>query len=402
MKKWSFAVVLLMTAIFFTACSNSAPEIILSNDARHLDRDWQTETLARAQPIGQPPEHIEMRYISSTQGCLTFQLINHSDEIWHYHAPFRLDVLLGSRWYSIHKVTEWLFHHFEYSLRPRRDKTVTVSFSGWLGIMPPGTYRFVRQDMYIIFEITPDTLMRCATFIDMVALYMYDGEKTEVMSVFGAANVRPVIEALNSIDAQRVTHWTHDYLTMPIFGLSARRTCQYAIYALWSNGYWITDRGTVYRVDIDFDYLMASHSWGMRHGEPRVINGFALPLQDFLNRDANGWRREFLPLARPLEPMEGIEVALASHADREITLSVTNRNDHSVSLIEIVRIHVLLDNNWYYVPTITGGMVFMGGLPSIRITNHATISSNYAIWYGNLFGGTYRFVFYGHYIIFEV
>ena len=178
--------------------------------------------------------------------------------------------------------------------------------------------------------------------------YSFDGETTLSRTVFQDPEFRQgIIDELLSAPAARATGWTLDDITLPIFGIRMGTTCGHGMQAAWSNGFWITQTGDVYRFDFDFEAFIERQPWEIH----RNTNFAWFPNAMTLTQDINGWRDTFLTPAAELNPPAGIEMTLVSNTDESVTFTLTNNNIIYWMYGLHFRVDALLSGVWYYIPT---------------------------------------------------
>ena len=229
--------------------------------------------------------------------------------------------------------------------------------------------------------------------------YAFDGETVLSKIVFQSASHRQdIIDELLSVPAARVTGWTLDHITLPIYGIEMGTTCGHGMRAAWSNGFWITQTGDVYRFDFDFEGFIERQLWEIPRND---INFAWFPNAVHLTRDAEGWRDTLLTPAAELNPPDGIEMAFVSNTNENVTFALTNNNDVYWFYGMHFRVDVLLDGIWYDIPTTPANWGFV----DIGLTLNAgqTETKTYGLdMYGDLPPGTYRLVKHDMYVVFEI
>ena len=229
--------------------------------------------------------------------------------------------------------------------------------------------------------------------------YIYDGETVLSKIIFQSASHRQsIIDELSNIPAERVTGWTPDDITLPIYGIDMGTACGFGIKAAWSNGFWITQTGDVYLFDFDFEAFIGRQQWE----NPRNDISFAwFPNAIFLARVEEGWCETLLTPAAELNPPEGIEIALVSNTNEYVRLELTNNNDDYWLFGVHFRVDVLLGGGWYNIPTAPGGWVFVD-IGLILEAGQTRVRTYSLDMYGELPPGTYRLVVHDMYVVFEV
>ena len=221
----------------------------------------------------------------------------------------------------------------------------------------------------------------------------------ELLSIPGASHMQGIIDELLSVPAARVTGWTLDDITLPIYGIEMGTTCGHSIRAAWSNGFWITQTGDVYRFDFDFEAFIERQRWVYLGKD---INFARFPNAFNLTRDAEGWRNTLLtPAAELNPPPEGIEMAFVSNTNENVKVTLTNNNDVYWLYGLIFRVDVLLNGVWYNIPTTPANWGF--SLIGLILEAGQTETRTYSLdMYGDLPPGTYRLVVHDMYVVFEI
>ena len=232
------------------------------------------------------------------------------------------------------------------------------------------------------------------------SFYVFDGETVLSKAIFqSAAHRQGIIDELLSAPAARVTGWTLDDITLPIYGILMSTNCGHGIRAAWSNGFWITQTGDVYRFDFDFEAFIERQIWD----SPRSgINFEWLPNAFHLSRDEEGWQNTFLtPAAELGHPPEGIEMDFVSNTSENVSVTLTNNNDVYWMYGVSFRVDVRLNDVWYIIPKRPANWMFvhMGIILEAGQTETKTYSLHI---YGELPPGTYRLVAHDMYVIFEI
>lgn len=168
--------------------------------------------------------------------------------------------------------------------------------------------------------------------------------------------------------------------------------------AAWSNGYWITQAGDVYRFDFDFEAFIGRQ----RRESPRNDIRFAwFPNAVNLTRDQDGWRDTLLMPAAELDPPEGIEMAFVSNTNENVTFTLTNNNDTEWMYGVGFRLDALINGIWYDIPTTPANHMFVA--IGLILEAKQTETKTYALdMYGELPPGTYRLIKHDMYVIFEI
>ena len=264
-----------------------------------------------------------------------------------------------------------------------------------------GTY--LNGDEHVFAYETPavpNELTDNATLDSTFSLFVYDGETTIHRVIFDWTIRRRAFDELRNVPAVRVTDWTLDDITLPIYGISMTTRYRRSEYAAWSNGFWITHAGDVYRFDFDFESFIERRQWHPRYTRFKGFLDF--PNAFNLTRDSEGWRTTLLTPRAELNPPEGIEMAFVSNTNENVTFTLTNNNDAYWSYGMGFWIDALLDGVWYPIPTAPGRGLEILGI-AFHIKAGQTETSTYDLnAFGDLPPGTYRLVKYGMYVVFEI
>jgi len=229
--------------------------------------------------------------------------------------------------------------------------------------------------------------------------FTFNGETVYSRLVFQTTEHRQgIIDMLQDEPAARVTGWTLDDITMPIYGIRMGTNCGTGIWAAWSNGFWITQTGDIYRFDFDFGEFVNTQRWD-RLDKINDFTGF--PNAVFLTRDDDGWRDTLLTPSVELIPPEGVEMALVSNTYENVTFTLTNNHNARWLYGLHFRVNVLLNDVWYYVPATPGNW----GVHDIGLTlgvGQTVTKTHSLMMYGELPPGTYRIVKHDMYVVFQV
>ena len=234
-----------------------------------------------------------------------------------------------------------------------------------------------------------------------IEIQVFDGETVTSKFVFQSAAYRQgMIDDLISAPAARVTGWTLDDITLPIYGMRMATINGPSLWVAWSNGFWITQTGDVYRFDFDFEAFSEQHPWeGVGAHRSRAFSWF--PNAVFLTRDAEGWRNTFLTPAAALNPPDDIQMSLDSNTDENVTFTLTNNRDTTWHFGVHHRFDVLLDDIWYHVPPVPGDWMFIH--IGLMLGAGQSVAYTYG-WdmHGDLPPGTYRLVKFDMYVVFVI
>ena len=226
-----------------------------------------------------------------------------------------------------------------------------------------------------------------------ITLYRFNGTTIYCADIFDSELTQQVIDELSSVKATEVSNWSLNDTTLPVFGISMGTTSGNLISAAWSNGYWITQSGDVYKFNFDFNKLLQDHDWESR-AVFQSISSF--PNAHLFTRDENGWNSTFLTAAREPDPPEGISMILNSWDEDQVSVYISNNTDAEWMYGQHYSLHVLIDDDWYDVPLIPGGGAFTDIGLIVPANDVQTQIYNLFYTYGDdLPAGTYRLVAYG-------
>lgn len=111
---------------------------------------WNTAFLTEAEELV-PPSGIVLEAVVGTDR-VEAEFTNLSDTEWGYGCDFGLQVLLADRWYHVPAERNLCFESILYTLPAGQSAQQSYSLEPY-GMLPPGTYRFVSQQMFAEFEV---------------------------------------------------------------------------------------------------------------------------------------------------------------------------------------------------------------------------------------------------------
>ncbi len=224
-----------------------------------------------------------------------------------------------------------------------------------------------------------------------LALYHYNGERASCSYIYDSNTTKSILNELDSVKATEVENWSLNDITQPIYGLWITATDGSGIFTAWSNGYWISQVGKVYRFDFSFADLEKKYPWS----DKQEFFPFAdFPCARFLTQDESGWNSMLLTPAAELEPPDGVTMTLESWDQDTVKVNITNNRGTDWMYGEHYSLQLLLDGVWYEIPAMPGhwgfndiGLIVQAGEKKNK-TYHLTM-------YGELPSGTYRIAAYG-------
>lgn len=234
-----------------------------------------------------------------------------------------------------------------------------------------------------------NTLMKKASpDTSALALFVYDGETATRAFIFDSAVEKKILNDLASVPAKEAADWTPEKITLPIYGLEICGTDGWFINAAWSNGYWITQDGTAYRFDYDFEALTENYEWRSKDSWPSIS---IMPCAYYLTKTSDGWNTAILSPATDISIPEYVSAELVSHIGNNVTIALTNSAAEEWCYGEYYYLDVLLDETWYSVPTAPGNWAFtdIGIILPAGKTQEKTYNLT---MYGVLPAGQYRLV----------
>lgn len=221
-----------------------------------------------------------------------------------------------------------------------------------------------------------------------LALYVYDGETTSRGFIFDSAVENKILDDLASVAAKEAPDWSPEQITLPIYGLDICDTEGWMINVAWSNGYWITQDGTAYHFDYDFEALEDDYDWTSKDTWPSIS---IMPCAYYLTKDHSGWNASILSPTREFSAPENIAAELISQTGEKVTIALTNAGTEEWCYGEYYYLDVLLDGTWYSVPTAPGNWAFTD--IGIILPAGKTQNETYDLtMYGDLPAGQYRLV----------
>ena len=266
-------------------------------------------------------------------------------------------------------------------MRKKRSMIITVFFSVMLIIGMTSCGKTLSNGL--MEGASPNT--------SALALYYYDGEKVSCSYIYDSNITKNILNELDAVKATEVENWSLEDITQPIYGLWIAAADGSGIFAAWSNGYWISQDGTVYRFDFNFADLEKKYTWS----DKQDFFSFAdFPCARFLTQDESGWNAKLLTPAAELEPPDGVTMTVESWDKDTVKVNIENHRGTDWMYGEHYSLQLLLDGVWYEIPA----MPEHWGFNDIGLAVQAGESQNkiyHLTMYGELPAGTYRIVVYG-------
>ena len=224
-----------------------------------------------------------------------------------------------------------------------------------------------------------------------LAVYYYNGEKVSCYYIYDSDITKNILNELDAVKATEVENWSLKNITQPIYGLWITATDGSDIYAAWSNGYWISRTGTVYRFDFSFEDLEKKY---LLSDKQEFLSFTHFPCARFLTQDESGWNSMLLTPAEELEPPDGVVMTLESWDQDTVKVNIANNKDSEWMYGEHYNLQLLLDGVWYEVPPMPGQWAFNDIGLIVRADERQNKTYDLTM-YGELLPGTYRIVAYG-------
>ena len=205
--------------------------------------------------------------------------------------------------------------------------------------------------------VTGNTLMANASpGTSALSFFVYDGENSKLWYLFNNSQENEILRAISAVPAEKAENWSPELFTAPAYGFEISDTDGWALEAVWSNGYWITQDGEVYRFDYDFGTFSDKYDWS----DERVFSAAdMLPCAHIICRDGDKWYADRLsPVYIDEEVPDYISAELVGQTEDKITVKYTNSGSEEWMYGMFFSVDVLLDGEWYSVPTITGHWAF--------------------------------------------
>lgn len=248
----------------------------------------------------------------------------------------------------------------------------------------------VPKSNTLVSNASPDT--------SALALYVYDGKKVTRGFLFDAATEKTILASISAADVKKADNWTLDKVMFPVYALEIGGRDGQDLQAVWSNGYWIAQDGSVYEFDYDFGALAKGYSWT---DKDEWASASVLPCARYLCQDGAGWNKKMLSPAAKLSAPDNITAELAGQTADSLTIKLANHGTEEWAYGEPFTVQVLLDGIWYDVPAVPGAWAF-NSLATLLPAGKTQEKTYQLLMYGNLPAGNYRLVTEGMAVLFEV
>lgn len=220
-----------------------------------------------------------------------------------------------------------------------------------------------------------------------LALYTCDGQTVTRQFLFETEKIRDGV--LKDFRRAKAEPAEVDVTTLqpPYYGLEIGSTEEGSTCGLWADGYFLTGSGAAYRLDYDFERLLADYNWE----EPDTFQSLAvMPCASSVARTENSWNRNFLTAAQEPQQPEGITLELLEQGEHSLIVRFTNGTQEEWDYGYAFCLQVNLDGQWYEIPAerelsfIEVAVILPAGVETTETYDFSA--------YGALLAGTYRLV----------
>ena len=374
--------------------------------------EWVAESLVPADiPMNTKP--VNLFVTAQDENSVTVRLYKEPAgdfEPLEFSNAFHVEVFVDGKWYIVPtKDMDFAFPLTPNVLPYHESMDITYNFYMY-DPFPEGRYRVVNGDEFW-FEftagetITPQNDLAKDIVRNVYISYFEDGR---VISAYVGRN-RDIAEILNIISAnpaERAEDWSGRMVTSPIFGISATDVPGWAAEGVWSNGYWITQTGEAYRLDLDMDLLKKIIVQCTEKSVSEDVVPIAWqPCGTYLCRDENGWIAEYMVPAYDFyysaEFTENVTARIAEKTENSVTLEYTNNGEKEWMYGKHYNLDVQLDGEWYDVPEQPGNWGFTD-IGYILPAGETRLETYDFLMYGDLPAGRYRITSNGFAIEFDI
>lgn len=385
MKKL-FWIVMAICAVMLTGCekgadsvseSTSAAETAAANEGnaseavspRDENGEWIAESLVPAD-VPTITKNVNLFVTAQDENSVTVRLYKEPAgdfEPLEFGNAFHVEVFVDSKWYIVPtKDMDFAFPATLNVVPYDESRDITYNFFMY-DPFPEGRYRVVNGDEFF-FEftagetITPQNDLAKDIVRNVYISYFEDGR---VIKAYVGRNkdIAEILSIVSANPAEKAEDWSGRMVTSPMFGISATDVPGWAAEGVWSNGYWITQTGEAYRLDLDMNLLkkIIVQCEGKSFSEDVPIAW--LPCGTYLCRDENGWIAEYMALANDsyysAEFTENVTAEITEQTENSVTVRYTNNGEKNWQYGEHFYLDVLLDGEWYDVPEQPGNWCFI-------------------------------------------
>lgn len=329
--------------------------------------EWIAESLEPADvPI--PDQYVHVFVTAQDEKSVTVRLYRDlmgELEDFEYGSAFRVETFVDGKWYIVPtKDTDHKFSETVNVLPDGESREITYDFYMY-DPFPEGRYRVVNGgDFWFEFtageKITPRNDLTKDVVRNVYISYFEDGRLMKAY-VGKSREVGEILDVISANPAERAADWWAEKVTSPMFGIEATDAQGWTVEGVWSDGYWITQTGEAYRLDLDIDLLKKKIVQCEQKAVSEDIPIAWLPCGTYLCRDKNGgWTAERLsaPLLLLPEPPENVTAEIVGNTGKSVTVQYTNNGEKDWIYGEYYNLDVLLDGEWYDVPKLPGEYTF--------------------------------------------
>lgn len=221
----------------------------------------------------------------------------------------------------------------------------------------------------------------------MLSFSWYTETENMRSSIEDQDNAEMILAELSAVTATPVDNWTPKKASYPIYSIWIYSADGHPLEFTWTNGYLIAQDSSVYKFNYDFSKLRDYDSELTEYlNDPAYI-----PCLRYLTQYDNRWYPKFLIPAEQKTAQVGLSMEILSQ-ENGVSVRITNNGTKTWDYGEIYSLEVLLDGQWYTVPTLPDKNY---GFFAIGYTLHpgsSTEKTYYLDMYGDLPSGIYRLV----------
>lgn len=172
-----------------------------------------------------------------------------------------------------------------------------------------------------------------------MALYRFDGEKTEVKWIFDEQDEK-IISAINKLNAKSVDSAGIPDLKMPCYGIEIGK-----VYLAYSNGYWLDKTGSVYKAKYDFETVFKN---AKSEDTKTEESGICMPNAWYLGaKDVRFYQKT----GDMKSEKDGLVISFAGIEDSIATVNLKNTGNDRVEIGEMFKLQKKIDGVWYTIPS---------------------------------------------------
>lgn len=179
-----------------------------------------------------------------------------------------------------------------------------------------------------------------------LSFYYFDGETVTHRVLYDTASEEEILKELNALPARAAAESALENWSLPCYGLQIYNQEGYPRNVAWSEGLWLTEEGSVYQVEADFETLWNSVEWD----EERTDGPLSFPNAGYLSRYDDRFFQEYVPQeAAP----EGISMEVKGYVDDIATVIIRNQSGEEFAYGEGYSLLQEREGIWYLVPPLT-------------------------------------------------